>query len=198
MRERTLAVETVHRIFGRNSPPSSACALPGARESRWPSRGSAWSPQSEHPRDHPRADLPSQQDGAFRNCDGGVGGVESAPKAPVSFPRKEVVSDPKLWVLGSGGGRWPSKTPSPTGLELLGPGSVPGTHPVVSASWSPFLFLGPNSGTLSPFLTSANTPALLGCPCVPSASPRPLAGLSPSLVSPRDPQSGKGLGQPHT
>lgn len=107
----------------------------------------------------------------------GCGGVESAPKGPVSFPRKEVVSNLKLWVLEGGGKSWASKRPHTMGRELLGSGTVLGTHPVG------FRPRGHPSSS-SPILPSANTPVLLGCPCVPSASLSSLAGLLPFLISP--------------
>lgn len=82
------------------------------------------------------------------------------PKAPVSFPRKEVVARPEtLWVLGRGRQSWPSTTPPApgTGAARLGPGDCPGHPPRCgSASWPLFLSAGPDSGTLGPFSASAN------------------------------------------
>lgn len=110
MCERTLPAETVHGIFGRHSPPRCACPHPGARESRWPLRGSAGSPQFEHPRDHPRADLPPQQDGAFRNCDGGVGGLNQCSKALSAFQGRKWFQIRNWGCWGVGVAR---QTPSP-------------------------------------------------------------------------------------
>lgn len=69
----------------------------------------------------PRAELPSQQVSAFRNRDGeDVNQRLVGPKAPVSFPRKEVVVRPKTpWVLGRGWRSWPSTTPPAPALPGL-------------------------------------------------------------------------------
>lgn len=140
--------------------------------------------------------MPSQQDGAFRNRAGGVGGLNQCQR-PCQLSKEG--SGFKSETGGVGGRRWPSKPPhAPTmGLELLGPGTVPRTHPAVSASWPPFLFLGLNLGTLSPFLTCASCPVLLGCPSVPSASPScPWLGSCLLWCPPETPRAGMGWDSP--
>lgn len=74
----------------------------------------------------PRAELPSQQVRAFRNR--GWGDVNQrlvGPKAPVSFPRKEVMTGPETpWVLGRG----PAQPLPGAGAAL---GTVPATPPAL-------------------------------------------------------------------